>query len=61
MEDERSLVGLKSRVALLNWLLERECKCDRARCADHFRYLEQLKFEYELRIEEYENGNIKDI
>lgn len=57
MEDERRIERLKGNVALLAWLLGRECGCDRARCAEHFRYLEQLKFDYECKIEDYENDN----
>lgn len=57
MEDERRIERLKGNVVLLAWLLERECGCDRARCAEHFRYLEQLKFDCECKIEDYENEN----
>ena len=57
MEDECRLERLKSKVELLTWLIVRECKCDRARCAEHFRYMEQLKFDYECQIEDYENEN----
>ena len=41
-------------VALLDMLYNRECRCDRAKCAGHFEYLRWLKFEYECKIEEYE-------
>ena len=37
-------------------LIDRECKCDRSKCAEHFRYMEQLRFEFESQIEDYENG-----
>lgn len=55
MEDESRLGVLRGKVDLLGWLIERECKCDRTRCAEHFRYMEQLKFQYECEIEDYEN------
>ena len=41
-------------MALLDMLYNRECRCDRAKCAGHFEYLRRLKFEYECKIEEYE-------
>ena len=55
MEDESRIVRLRGKVELLTWLIDRECKCDRAKCAEHFRYMEQLKFQYECEIEDYEN------
>lgn len=57
MENERRIERLRGKIELLSWLLERECKCDRARCAEHFRYMEQLKFDYECKIEDYEKEN----
>ena len=52
MEDESSLSVLQGKIDLLTWLINRECKCDRDRCAEHFRYFEQLRFEYECKIED---------
>ena len=42
------IVKWRACVALLDML------CDRAKCAGHFEYLRRLKFEYECKIEEYE-------
>ena len=56
MENESRLGILRGKVELLAWLIGRECKCDRAKCAEHFRYMEQLKFQYECEIEDYENN-----
>ena len=56
MEDESRLSVLRSKVELLTWLINRECKCDRTKCAEHFRYMEQLKFQYQCEIEDYENN-----
>lgn len=60
MEDESRLGILRGKVELLAWLIERECRCDRAKCAEHFRYMEQLKFEYECEIEDYESNITKN-
>lgn len=57
MEDERSIERIRGKIELLKWLIERECACDRSRCAEHFRYMERLKFDYECKIEDYENEN----
>ena len=43
--DQR-IVKWRACVALLDMLYNRECRCDRAKCAGHF--------EYECKIEEYE-------
>lgn len=59
MEDESRLGILRGKVELLTWLIERECKCDRAKCAEHFRYMERLKFQYECEIEDYESNVTK--
>lgn len=56
MEDESRVGVLRGKVELLAWLIERECKCDRAKCAEHFRYMEQLKFQYECEIDDYESN-----
>lgn len=55
MEDARRIERLRGNVELLTWLIERECACDRSRCAEHFRYMEQLRFDYACKIEEYES------
>lgn len=55
MENESRVGVLRGKVELLAWLIERECKCDRAKCAEHFRYMEQLKFQYECEIDDYES------
>lgn len=48
------LIKWKACVALLEMIYNRECQCDRAKCAAHFEYLRRLKFEYECKIDEYE-------
>lgn len=57
MDDTESLAILKAKRNLLAMLIDRECKCDRRACAEHFRYMEMLKFEYECKIEDYEKDN----
>lgn len=57
MEDTERLAVLKAKRDLLAMLIDRECKCDRRACAEHFRYMEALKFDYECKIEDYEEGN----
>ncbi|MDR0754548.1 MAG: hypothetical protein LBF04_04085 [Prevotellaceae bacterium] len=48
---------LKAQIKLLAMLIERECNCDRSRCAEHFRYIERLKFDLTIKLEQYENEN----
>lgn len=61
MEDESRIVGLQAKVNLLAWLIDRECPKVRAKCAEHFRYMEDLRFKYQQEIERYENqGNSSD-
>lgn len=48
---------LKAKIDLLTWLLERECGCDKSRCAEHFLYMKQLLYEYKCK---YEEGSIND-
>lgn len=57
MEDKECLAILRAKRDLLAMLIDRECKCDRRLCAEHFRYMEMLKFDYECKIEEYEREN----
>ena len=52
--SDQRIVKWRVCVALLDMLYNRECRCDRAKCAGHFEYLRRLKFEYECKIEEYE-------
>lgn len=65
MEEECRISRLKAKVELLTWLDERECECDKSRCAEHFRHIKQLKFEYQNEIDEYEedtnNGDTEGI
>lgn len=59
MENKERLEVLKAQRNMLAMLIERECACDRRACAEHFRYIEMLKFEYECKIEDYEKENTK--
>ena len=43
---------LRSRIELLDYLINRECGCVKSRCAEHFMYLKRLKFEYEVNYEQ---------
>lgn len=43
---------LRARIELLDYLINRECGCDKSRCAEHFLYLKTLKFEYEVKYEQ---------
>lgn len=56
MEDTERLAVLKAKRDLLAMLIDRECKCDRRMCDEHFRYMEVLKFDYECKIEDYEKN-----
>lgn len=56
MEDTERLAVLKAKRDLLAMLIDRECKCDRRMCAEHFQYMEVLKFDYECKIEDYEKN-----
>ena len=51
MEDQINVQVLTEKIRLLGMLITRECECDRSRCAEHFRYLQKLKYEYELQLE----------
>ncbi len=57
MGDESSIVRLQAKVELITWLIDRECVRQKKKCAEHFRHMEQLRFEYKLKIEEYEKKN----
>ena len=37
----------ETEIKLLRMILDRECDCDKSRCAEHFMYLEKLLYEYE--------------
>lgn len=43
---------------LLDMLINRECECDKRLLAEHFQYMKSLKYEYECKIEEYEQVGI---
>ena len=47
---------LKAKIALLTMLIERECSCDKTKCAEHFMYLESLRYEYQCMYEENRNN-----
>lgn len=51
---ESTIDVLKAQISLLAMLIERECKCDRAKCAEHFAYMRQLKYDYECKLEDHE-------
>ncbi|MDR1348899.1 MAG: hypothetical protein LBJ63_10850 [Prevotellaceae bacterium] len=57
MADNIETGALRAQIKLLAMLIERECNCDRARCAEHFRYMERLKFDLTVKLEQYENEN----
>ena len=48
---------LMAKIALLTMLIERECQCDKSKCAEHFMYLESLRYEYQCMYEEIRNSN----
>lgn len=49
---------LKAKIMLLDMLINRECECDKRLLAEHFQYMKSLKYEYECKIEEYEQVGI---
>ncbi len=58
MEDESYIIGLQAKIKLLTWLIERECVKTKSRCAEHFRYMEDLRFKYQQELARYERqGN----
>jgi hypothetical protein len=45
-------IKLKSKVELLQYLLDRECNCDKSKCAEHFHYMKSLLYEYKTQLNE---------
>lgn len=48
---------IKARIDLLEMLINRECSCDKSKCAEHFLYMESLLYEYKCKYEEVRVGN----
>jgi hypothetical protein len=48
---------IKARIDLLEMLINRECSCDKSKCAEHFLYMESLLYEYKCKYEEVRAGN----
>lgn len=42
---------LKAKIDLLEMLINRECGCDKSRCAEHFFYMSSLLYEYKQKYE----------
>lgn len=52
MRDTKDV--LKAKIQLLTMLSDRECSCDKSKCAEHFEYMRKLRYEYECQLESYE-------
>lgn len=45
-------IRIEAKIEVLTYLSGRECNCDKSKCAEHFRHIESLKYEYKSKLEE---------
>ena len=45
-------IELRAKIQVLEYLSERECKCDKSKCSEHFNYMKSLLYDYRTQLEE---------